>query len=60
MILLAAGIILIIFGAYSMSSDSSPLYDIFEKEDAGMYILSIGAIVCIFATGSMVGKKADE
>ena len=58
MILLGAGIILIIFGIYSMNVDDSLLSNVFEKEDAGMYILSIGAVVSIFATGSMVGKKS--
>ncbi|HEX8269046.1 MAG TPA: hypothetical protein VF581_04065 [Flavobacterium sp.] len=53
-LLLAAGVIMIGFGIFRMNTDTSGN----TSESLGMYVLSVGAVVAIFATGAMVGDKS--
>ena len=55
---LALGISLVIYGFYSINIHSAS--SIAGQEDStGMTILSIGAVVAIFSTGSMVDSRKD-
>ncbi len=56
--LLAVGFLLIVYGIYRMTT-APELTDAVGREDqTGMYLLSVGAVLAIFVTGSMVGKKS--
>ena len=53
---LTLGIVLVVYGFYSINIHSES--SISGQEDStGMTILSIGAVVAIFSTGSMVDNR---
>ncbi len=56
--LLAFGAIFIIYGIYRMTVSPEITEMIGPQDQTGMYILSVGAVLAIFGTGSMVGKKS--
>lgn len=52
------GALFVIYGFYRMTT-APALSDVVTRQDqSGMYILSVGAVVFIFAVGSLVGKKS--
>lgn len=56
--LLIFGMLLVIYGAYRMIATPEVSQIIGPEDQTGMYILSVGAVLAIFGTGSMVDKKS--
>lgn len=52
------GMLLVIYGVYRMYATPDVSAIIGPQDQTGMYILSIGAVLAIFGTGSMVDKKS--
>lgn len=56
--LLVFGALLIIYGFYRMTFASELTKVVGPEDQTGMYILSVGAVLAIFGTGALVGKKS--
>lgn len=57
--LLAIGFLLMVYGIYRMNTAPDLTEAVGREDQSGMYILSVGAVLAIFVTGSLVGKKSD-
>lgn len=56
-LLVAVGIIFVIYGFYRMNNVAEMTEAVSRQDQSGMYILSVGFVLLIFAMGSLVGKK---
>ena len=55
--LVAVAIIFVIYGFYRMNNVTEMTESVSRQDQSGMYILSVGFVLLIFAMGSLVGKK---
>lgn len=58
--LLAVGVLLIVAGIVRMYAPGLLGQMVLREDTVGVTILSIGAVMSIFATGSMVGEQSQS
>ncbi|HEX8561380.1 MAG TPA: DUF3185 family protein [Flavobacterium sp.] len=57
-LMVAVGAALVVYGIYRMAFPSEIIEMIGPEDQTGMYLLSVGAVLAIFGTGSIVGNKS--